>query len=51
MADASAIIDLAGEPPQIDEETCIKAFKAKMAKDLEVFRRASTMNFWVGDEK
>lgn len=50
MADASAIIDLAGEPPKIDEETCIKAFKAKMQKDLEVFRRASTMNFWVGDE-
>jgi len=51
MADASALIDLAGEPPKIDEETCIKAFKAKMQKDLEVFRIASTMNFWVGDEK
>ena len=50
LADAVALRDLEPPLPEIDEETAIKAYKQKIQRDLEVFRKTTQARF-LSDEK
>ena len=50
MADAVSVRDLEVIPIEIDDETAIRAYKAKMQKDLETFRKREQAKY-LNDDK
>ena len=39
MADMAALIGLAESPPLLELDVAIKAYKAKMLRDLDIYRK------------
>ena len=51
MADMAALIGLAESPPLLELDVAIKAYKAKMLRDLDIYRKMQNIQFWISEQK
>ena len=51
MADMVALAGLATKPNLIEEATAIKAYKAKIQRDLDIHRKMNNFRFMVNEKQ